>query len=156
MFGPKTMRDDIQINYFECEDIDSIIKIENVSFTAPWSKEAYIDLAYDETIRFFVVKLNKAVVGYILYQIVENEIELHTIAVKPEMRKQGIAEKMLKLMIDDAKSNKISDLFLQVRKTNIAAISLYSKFGFINVGIRPNYYTDNHEDAFIMQLKLSN
>jgi len=144
----------VEIAPFNYDDIDEIMAIENVSFSAPWTQDSYLDLAPLETISFYVVKLQGRVVGYMLYQTWAEEMELHTIAVAPAHRRQGLAKKMMEHIIHDASTRGVERIFLQVRPSNEAARSLYQSFGFYIIGIRKRYYRDNQEDAEVMRLDL--
>ncbi len=144
----------MEIVPFQSSDLDEIMEIENVSFPTPWTRQCYLDLAPLETIFFYVVKDEKAVVGYMLYQAWGEEMELHSIAVSPLRRRLGIARKMIEYMMDDARSRGVKSVFLQVRPSNAAARSLYTKFGFNVIGIRKKYYRDNFEDALVMKLDI--
>jgi len=144
----------MEIVPFEEADLDEIMEIENVSFAAPWSRQCYLDLAPLDTISFFVVKDEGKVLGYMLYQSSGEEMELHTIAVSPGHRREGIAKKMIEHMISDGKGRGILRFFLQVRPSNDSARALYKKYGFTTIGIRKNYYRDNFEDALVMKLEL--
>lgn len=136
---------------FKTSDIDEVMAIEDRSFPSPWTKESYLELAPLDTISFYVVKRDKHVVGYMLYQTWTHEMELHTIAVIPECRRQGIGRLMLEHLIQDAKARRASRIFLQVRPSNDAARALYGAFGFYTVGVRHRYYRDNQEDALVMR-----
>ena len=144
----------MEISRFKEEDLDEIMAIENVSFAAPWTRQCYLDLAPLDTISFFVAKEEDKVVGYMLYQGWGEEIELHTIAVSPVKRKSGIAGKMIEHMLADAHARGVQRIFLQVRPSNEAARSLYTKYGFHVIGVRRNYYSDNQEDALVMRMEI--
>jgi ribosomal-protein-alanine N-acetyltransferase len=140
---------------FETADIDEIMVIEDKSFPAPWTRESYLELAPLDTISFFVVKHEKRVVGYMLYQTWTSEMELHTIAVEPGLRRRGIGRLMIEHLMSDAISRGVSRVFLQVRPSNEAARALYKAFGFYVVGVRHRYYRDNQEDALVMRCDVS-
>jgi ribosomal-protein-alanine N-acetyltransferase len=144
----------IRIVPFEEGDIEQIMAIEVKSFSAPWSRQSYLELAPLDSVRFFVVKKDNNVIGYMLYQMWFEEMELHTIAVSPDERRRGVSTMMLNHLLSDAKNRGIRRIFLQVRPSNEAAKGLYKKFGFETVGIRHRYYRDNFEDAYIMKLEL--
>lgn len=143
----------VKVVPFEQGDIDQVMAIEVVSFTAPWSRQSYLELAPLDSVRFFVVKRDDKVIGYMLYQMWFEEMELHTIAVAPDERGRGISTMMIEHLINDAKKRDTKRIFLQVRPSNKAAMGLYKKFGFETVGIRHHYYRDNFEDAYIMKLE---
>ena len=73
-----------------------------------------------------------------------------TLSVHPDFRKQGVAQKLIFAIVDDCYKAKIKYITLEVRESNVAAISLYEKNGFKSIGTRKGYYQDNNENALIM------
>ncbi len=90
------------------------------------------------------------VVGYGGLSVVLDEGHIMSVAVEPRYRRQGVGELLLNGLIDLAFDLYVSVLTLEVRCSNVAAQALYQKYGFLVVGERPRYYTDNSEDALIM------
>lgn len=130
--------------------------IEERSFSLPWSRKSYEEIIALDTVKVWVVKKNGNLVGYALVQRVLEELELHTFAVDPECRRQGVGERLLRHMIYYALGQSIKNIFLMVRVSNLPARTLYTKLGFLPVGVRRGYYTDNGEDAIVMRLNLDN
>jgi len=79
-----------------------------------------------------------------------DEAHITTFAVDPAWRRQGIGERLLLALLDVAQARRAREATLEVRLSNVAARRLYEKYGFRPVGLRPNYYTDDGEDALIM------
>lgn len=97
-------------------------------------------------------------VGQILFRYLKFEAEILTISVLPEYRGQGIARKMVNETFSFLKEKKVQDIYLEVRKSNEAAVSLYNFFGGKVVGERPGYYENvdgSREDAYVFQLSLN-
>jgi [ribosomal protein S18]-alanine N-acetyltransferase len=145
---------EIRIEAFDPSDLDSLMEIENRSFTLPWSRGSYEELWPLATIDIRVARAGDELVGYYLVQMVGDEVELHTFAVKPEHRRRRIGERLLTHAIDAAKGRGAQHMFLQVRPSNAPARALYDKMGFIVVGKRRRYYRDNDEDALVMRLTI--
>ena len=82
--------------------------------------------------------------------MVLDEGYITNVAVKPELRRQGIASQLLEVFINFAKGNHLAFLTLEVRPSNTAAIVLYGRHGFRSTGRRKNYYEHPREDAIIM------
>ncbi len=127
-----------------------MMEIEVRSFALPWTRQSYEDLAPLDTIRIWVAKQEGAVVGYMLYQFWGEELELHSIAVKPELRGQGIGAELVEHMLVQAAGIGVQRIYLLVRPSNAAALTLYRRYGFELVGVRHKYYSDNNENALIM------
>ena len=94
----------------------------------------------------------RAVVGVIVVWLIVDEAHIATLAVHPELRRQGIAQKLLCVALKEAAEDGMLSALLEVRAGNEAAQDLYRKFGFEVVGRRPRYYQDNFEDALLMTL----
>lgn len=93
------------------------------------------------------------VVGFAGFWFVAGEVHLINVAVREEYRHHGIGELLMISVIDQATELKAHLVTLEVRVSNDAALSLYSKFGFTRTSLRRAYYTDNREDAVLMSLE---
>ncbi len=122
--------------------------LEKICFSAPWSKQALIESAKSGT-HFFVAEVCGKVAGYIGINTVLDEGYITNIAVFPEFRKMGVGAALLCHTEKFAKDTGLSFITLEVRESNIAAISLYKKFGFELSGQRKNFYVSPKEDALI-------
>jgi len=90
------------------------------------------------------------IVGFVGVWLTPDEAHIVTIAVRESHRGRGIGELLLIAAIELATLNDREVVTLEVRASNQAAQALYEKYGFRSVGIRPRYYSDNHEDAVLM------
>ena len=93
------------------------------------------------------------ILGYGGFWLMAGEAHISTIAVRPEWRRRGIGELLLVAMLERAVELGADLATLEVRVSNVAAQSLYQKYGFAKVGLRPHYYSDRGEDALIMTPK---
>jgi len=142
---------DLIIREMKEQDIDEIIEIERLSFSTPWSREAFvIEMTTNKLAKYIVAEKNGKLIGYAGLWFIIDEGHITNIAVKPEYRGQGVGASLVKELIDISEERGIPSLTLEVRKSNIVAKSLYQKYGFENCGIRPGYYSDTKEDAIIM------
>ncbi len=141
---------DIEICPFEKQYVDSILLIENECFADPWSRDSIEKELENSFARYVVIKKNNAVVGYGGMWLILDEAHITNIAVLEAFRRTGIGKLLVIALIEICKKENITSLTLEVRKSNIAAQRLYTKFGFIPEGIRKGYYANNNEDAIIM------
>jgi ribosomal-protein-alanine N-acetyltransferase len=149
---PMIKNEDVQILDFNPSSIDEILEIEHCCFDSPWSKEMFLNLP-EQTARFKTVhSANGKIAGYCLYNIVEEQADLLSIAVHPFYRRQGFAFKMLESMIKDCFAHQVKEIFLEVAPSNTSALNLYAAFGFEKISVRKNYY--ENEDAFILRKTL--
>ncbi len=131
------------------DDLDEVYELETACFSHPWTKNMFAGELTQTTTTYMVAEKDGKIVGYMgMYQALD-EGNVTNIAVLPEYRRLGIASALLNSFINLCIDKKLCFLTLEVRKSNIGAISLYKKFGFTEVGLRPKYY-DNSEDAVLM------
>ncbi len=138
------------IRQMNLSDLDEVCAIEDASFSIPWSRNSFAEALADENNFLFVCESDGSVVGYADTWCVLDEATVTNIAVKEDFRGRGIGAMLLKEALDEAGRRDIVAVTLEVRKSNVPAISLYEKFGFESVGIRPGYYEKPTEDAVIM------
>lgn len=147
------------IGEYEEGDIDQIIAIEKDSFPTPWSANIFRNEIGSPISRLLVARVGREsgrwVAGYLVYWQVVDEIHLHNIAVRRDMRRKGIASRLLGEAVHCSRLRGARWLTLEVRRSNRAAQRFYEKFGFSVRGIRPGYYTDTGEDALIMWAEVS-
>ena len=128
-----------------------IAELEKLCFSDPWSENSIATELTSRLSYWLVAVEDGQVVGYIGSQSVLGESDMMNVAVHPERRRRGIAEKLVLALSHDLKQRDNVCLTLEVRASNAPAIALYEKLGFAQVGRRPNYYRNPKEDAFIMR-----
>lgn len=136
----------MQIVPFEEKYLDDVFKIEKTCFSNPWSREDLKNQIKNETSHFLVADVDGRAVGYMGLQIFSGEGYVTNVAVLPQFRGRGIAQ----VLISEQMKNDMEFITLEVRESNIPAISLYKKMGFENMGIRPKFYSNPTENAIIM------
>lgn len=132
------------------QDIEQVAEIERKNFSMPWSEKAFMDSLKNENTIYVVACNEKEVVGYCGIYMSFEEGDISNVAVKKEYRRKNIAENMLSYLFSCVKQKGVIDVTLEVRETNVAAIKLYEKIGFEEVGIRKNFYEKPTENALIM------
>lgn len=135
----------------EASHVDAIAELEKVCFNDPWSVNA-ITSELNNPLSLWVVAMDgEKLVGYVGSQSVMDWADMMNIAVAPDFRRMGVAAKLIDELVDRLKANQVNCLTLEVRASNEPAIALYQKFGFEQVGRRPNYYRNPKEDALILR-----
>ena len=143
----------------ELEDLEEVIRLDHLSFTLPWPESSFrFEIEKNEVSRCWVAEIQNTdgklqIVGMIVVWFIVDEVHIATIAVSPDVRGKRIGQRLLTHTLIDAFHSGAQKAFLEVRRGNVAAIELYKKFGFIEVGIRKKYYQDNGEDAILMNLE---
>ena len=138
----------------EANDLDSLSFIESVCFSVPWSKSSIEESLNNKSFRFFKLDDDGKTVGYGGIMTVLDESDVVNIAVLPEYRGRGYGKMLLSRLLSEAKNMGAALVHLEVRQSNIPAISLYESFGFEADGVRKNYYTKPPENAVLMTKKL--
>jgi ribosomal-protein-alanine N-acetyltransferase len=135
--------------------LERIIEIETLSFPAPWSVGGFTQEIRNPIARLWAAMVNGQPAGFILYWVLDFEVNLLNLAVHPDERGKGVGRFLLNHMVEEAVTREVETLWLEVRVSNESAIRLYRKLGFEKVGVRRKYYDDTQEDAIVMCLPLS-
>jgi len=141
------------------EDIDLILALERQAFDIPWTRLMLED-SLRSPYRFIVAQQYESVVGYAIDLLIAAESQVLTIAVAPAFQGRGYGRALLKYLLNTAKNQGATQVYLEVRLSNQRAISLYRSMGFQLVGKRLGYYPvspekgGGREDALVFCLEL--
>jgi ribosomal-protein-alanine N-acetyltransferase len=145
---------DLVVRQAEERDIKPMAEMDALCFTTPWSEESFDREIRENRLAFYIVaEIGSRLAGYAGLWRVMDEGHITNVAVHPDFRRRGIGEALVSVLLAHTAANGVLSHTLEVRASNAAAISLYSKFGFEPAGLRKNYYEDNGEDAIIMWRK---
>jgi ribosomal-protein-alanine N-acetyltransferase len=134
-------------------DLDSVAAIEREVFTDPWSSRSFGDLLGLDHMRGFVAEQGGgAIVGYAVCSQAADEGEILNFATAPIARRKGVGRALLAVVLEWLGERGAAKVFLEVRRSNEAAIAMYAAAGFAPLGVRPNYYRRPTEDALTMVL----
>ena len=144
------------------EALPAILKIEEACFSAPWTRKMLeAELTGNQFAHFLLAKSvgqggtgSAAIIGYLCFWIVFEEVRLMNLAVVESMRRRGIASALVTEALQAGVAQSATRALLEVRASNQAAQSLYAGLGFHHVSTRPKYYTNPIEDAVLMELAL--
>jgi len=142
----------IEISPFAPTDLEAVLEIERAAFTNPASRETFVwELEHSDVTRIWVARAaEEPVVGFCSCWLVFDELHIHTVAVRPEWRRRGIARTLMDGVLLAAAREGATRATLEVRQSNEAARALYAGMGFGERGVRPKYYTRPVEDALIL------
>ncbi len=157
----KVFKDILKIRDLHVGDIPHILEIEQQSFSQAWSQATFeACLMQKPFTQSWVAIRDQHIVGYLIasyiprYAKEEGEIHISNIAVSPNERRHNIGTTLLKNALDYGEMHLCDIACLEVRESNHNARSFYKRYGFINVGRRPNYYET--EDAILMEASVPN
>ncbi len=136
-------------------DLDAVMKIEPTVYSHPWTRGNFND-SLQSRHNAWVLTQQDEIIAYALMMIVLDEAHLLNISVAKQYQQQGFGRLLLTHMIDQARELNTLNMFLEVRVSNIAAITLYEDIGFVEMSIRRGYYPapKGREDAVLMGLAL--
>lgn len=135
------------------EYIDDVYLVGELSLHVAWSKSEIGKELNNKLAKYFISVIDNKAVGFGGMWIIADEANVTNIAVHPDYRGKGLGKQILSSMIEYCKDNKVTDMTLEVRASNIVAQNLYSSFGFKEEGRRKGFYADNNEDAIIMWIR---
>ncbi len=134
-------------------DLEAVARLERTIFPDPWSEASFrheVEGGSASWPRVAVEGPDGEVMAYMVAWFVADEAHLANVAVAPWGRRRGLAERMLKELVDEALRRDSVRILLEVRRSNRAAQALYLKNGFYTFDVRKGYYRDNREDALVM------
>jgi ribosomal-protein-alanine N-acetyltransferase len=139
------------------EDLPTVLSIEALCFSNPWSDSTFRGEIQNTSVSFPLVVVRRPgdeVVAYIIYWQIRDDVQVNNVAVHPDYRGLGLGETMMRYAIARVRDAGATFMTLEVRQSNMPAMTLYRKLGFEVMGMRKNYYTKPDEDACVMALVL--
>lgn len=137
-------------------DVDQVADLERRVFPDPWPRQAFLDALSEPGTGAFVVKRTDGLVaGHGICRSISDEGEILNLAIEPALRGLGLGSHLLDSMLGWLAARGARAVFLEVRRSNQAAVRLYQKAGFATSGVRRAYYRLPVEDALTMGLDMS-
>ena len=133
-------------------DASEISLLESEIFSDPWSERDIVGTISTEGSMCFCAISDGKISAYIIGRLIPPEGEIYRIATAPEKRRRGIASRLLSYAVKTERGRGLECLFLEVREKNLPARELYKEHGFLEIGLRKNYYKDPTDNAVIMLL----
>lgn len=152
----------LKLARMQIADLDDVMEIENAVHSQPWSRGNFIDSLTHDHDAWVVRSAEHIALGYFVQMAMVDESHLLTIGVKENAQGEGIGQFLLRHVIDRARLMQMTAVSLEVRASNLRALTVYKKVGFVLVGRRKNYYPiakktaeTPHEDALILRYEIS-
>ncbi|MEX0900373.1 MAG: ribosomal protein S18-alanine N-acetyltransferase [Gammaproteobacteria bacterium] len=146
----------VQLRPMRTSDIDAVMEVERAAYPYPWTAGIFRDclrIGYC----CWIAEADDGVAGYVVMSVGAGEAHLLNLCVAPARQRTGLGRMMLDHVFELARSHRAKALFLEVRPSNDAALHLYRVAGFVEVGLRNNYYPaarGQREDAIVLALPL--
>ena len=150
----------VRVRKMQAADLDRVMEIAGSLNGAPqWPVSAYLRALDAEAVPRRVALVAEdleagAVAGFLVASVVAAEAELETIAVAAESQRRGVGRLLLAELANALRMEQVNEIILEVRRSNLAALTLYRSCGLVETGLRPRYYADPVEDAVLMGRRL--
>lgn len=148
----------VRIRRMRPDDVEPVVEVEKDGFAHPWSAELLRrELYHDWSVSLVATEERDGVedvIGFIVFWLVHDEVHVLNIAIAAKARRRGIARVLMDEAAARGRERHARVCTLEVRRSNVPAITLYRSLGYRQVGIRPNYYVDEGEDAIVMVMDL--
>jgi ribosomal-protein-alanine N-acetyltransferase len=143
----------VHIRWMIRRDMPEVLAIEAASFEFPWLEEDFIRCLRQRNCIGMVAEHDDQVVGFMIYELNKNRIQVLNFAVMCEFRRRGVGTQMIAKLIGKLSTQRRTRIALEVRETNLAAQLFFRTAGFRAVSVLRNFYDDTPEDAYLMQYR---
>jgi ribosomal-protein-alanine N-acetyltransferase len=142
---------DYALEPLRADDGVALATLHREDFSRPWSEDEFGSLIEDPAVFGFAVRRmgrgHEQPIGFVLARRAAGEAEILTIAVARAHRRSGLGWRLMDAVLRDLHASRAEALFLEVDETNAAALALYRRMGFVEVGRRPGYYRQEARPA---------
>jgi len=146
----------LELGPLAADDLAEVCAIEWESFSTPWARPLFEEELRRPGLCFWLVLRDlgappgSQVAAYGGFWKAVDEAHFTNVAVHPARRRLGVGRRLLTALLEKARAEGCTSATLEVRPSNAAALGLYGSEGFSAAAMRPNYYSDDGEDALIM------
>lgn len=146
----------MEIGLLGFRHLPQVLDIEQRAYPWPWTEGMFVDSLRNGHLCFSISE-QQSLLGYIIVYVAVGECHVLNVCVDPDHQGKGIGNQLLRHALQAALELGADSAFLEVRVSNVPAITLYERNGFEQVGRRPNYYPagDDREDALVYRRELS-
>lgn len=136
-------------------DLDTVMAIENLIYPHPWTRGNFVD-SLTGGYHCWIAEHRGAVVGYSVVSVAAGEAHLLNLSIAAEWQRRGLGAELLRFIVKLVRDYAVERIFLEVRPSNAAALALYRRAGFREIGVRRAYYParSGREDALVLELGL--
>lgn len=135
-------------------DLDEVLVLEQRSFSEPWTRKMFLGELHGNAFATNLVLRADKLLGYVMFWVVFEELHIMNLAVLPEVRRQGLGTALVRYVLTAAAAHGARMALLEVRASNVSAITMYRRLGFVQKSVRKGYYNHPREDAVIMMREL--
>lgn len=144
----------MRIDILTESDIEEVLTLENACFKHPWPRSAFEDMLGGDTALYYAARDDEGkLLGGAALFFLSGEGDITNVAVFDRYRNRGVATRLLEYLIEDGRKRGLTEFTLETRESNLPAIVVYEKNGFVVEGRRPGFYRDPEEDALVFWLR---
>jgi ribosomal-protein-alanine N-acetyltransferase len=140
----------VHIRWMIRRDMPEVLAVEHASFEFPWCEEEFLRVLRQRNCIGMVAEYGERVVGFMIYELHKNKLQILDFATHPEFRRMGVGHQMLAKLVGKLSSHRRTRIALHVRETNLAAQLFYRIGGFRAMEVVREHYADTGEDAYLM------
>lgn len=141
----------IHIRWMIRQDMKRVVEIEQDSFEFPWNETEFILALRQRNCIGMVAEIKDEVVGYMIYELHKARLEVLSIAVHKDFRKQGVGKAMVYKLISKLSYERRNKISTMVRESNLDALNWLKRLGFRALGVAKDFYEDSTDDAIQMR-----
>lgn len=138
------------LNQADVGESEILCELDQLCNPSPWKSSHFQAAIASEHSEVWVLRVENQIIALIVWQQVCDEMELHLIDTHPDYRRRGLAVRLMDKMFERAAQNGVQRIFLEVRQDNLAAQTLYRRYGFADLAVRQHYY-GHGEHAVMME-----
>jgi ribosomal-protein-alanine N-acetyltransferase len=140
----------VHIRWMIRRDMPEVLAIEHASFEFPWCEEEFLRVLRQRNCIGMVAEIGERIVGFMIYELHRNRIQVLDFATHPEFRRQGIGRQMVSKLAGKLSSQRRTRIALYVRETNLPAQHFFHVVGFRALEVLREHFPDTGEDAYTM------
>jgi ribosomal-protein-alanine N-acetyltransferase len=140
----------VHIRWMIRRDMPEVLAIEHAGFDFPWCEEGFLRVLRQRNCIGMVAELGERVVGFMIYELHKNKLNVLDFAVHPEFRRQGIGRQLVDKLISKLSAAQRTKIIIRVRETNLTGQLFFRSQRLQALGVNREHYADTGEDAFVM------
>ena len=144
----------VHIRWMIRRDMPEVLQAEQLSFEYAWTEEDFLRCLRQRNCIGMVAEHGEKVVGFMIYELHKNKLQVLDFATHPEFRRMGVGHQMLQKLVGKLSSHRRTRITLHVRETNLSAQLFYRIQGFRAMEVVCEHYPDTGEDAYLMNYLL--
>ena len=146
----------VHIRWMIAADRPQVLDIARASFEKPWSEDDFMNVLKMRNCIGMIAEYDDSIVGYMIYELHKDRIELLTFCVSPDIRRHGVGQQMIAKIVGKLAAQRRNRIVLTVRETSLEAQLFFKACGFQASHVCREFYKDTNEDAYFMNYYISN